>query len=90
MSVSQRVVRTARAKCAHDLFPFQVIERMREQLTAKDGARGELEYMHLDLSSLQSVKEFADNFKRKNLPLHILVNNAAVAFVPFGKGLVCV
>ena len=72
------------------LFLLQVIERMRELPEAEGGARGELEYMHLDLSSLKTVKKFADNFKRKNLPLHILVNNAAVAFVPFGKDLVCV
>jgi len=41
-----------------------------------------LEAMELDLSSLKSVRNFAKRFKEKDLPLHILVNNAGVMALP--------
>ena len=68
-------------------FYIQAIMRMKE--TA--GAQNELnvEFLPLDLASFQSTKEFVRLFKEKNLPLHILVNNAGVASVPFGT-CVCV
>jgi NAD(P)-dependent dehydrogenase (short-subunit alcohol dehydrogenase family) len=42
-----------------------------------------VEYMHLDLAELSSVKSFAEKFKERNLPLHILVNNAGLMATPF-------
>lgn len=50
----------------------------------KRKAKGIVETMHLDLGSLRSVRSFADAFKQRRLPLHILVNNAGVANCPFG------
>ena len=44
-----------------------------------------IEYLALDLSSFQSTSDFVRTFKEMNLPLHILVNNAGIAFVPFSK-----
>ena len=44
-----------------------------------------VEYLPLDLSSFQCTTECVRLFKEKGLPLHILINNAAVAWVPFGK-----
>lgn len=35
-----------------------------------------VEYMQLELGSLKSVRSFAEEFRKKGLPLHILVNNA--------------
>lgn len=40
--------------------------------------------MELDLGSLGSVKKFVNEFKKKGLPLHILVNNAGIMFPPYG------
>lgn len=40
--------------------------------------------MHLDLASLDSVRQFADNFKRSGKPLDVLVCNAAV-YLPTAK-----
>ncbi|OIV92419.1 hypothetical protein TanjilG_23019 [Lupinus angustifolius] len=40
--------------------------------------------MHLDLSSLDSVHQFVDNFRRSELPLDVLVCNAAV-YLPTAK-----
>ena len=54
---------------------------MREEL-GSEVTSVQLEFMLLDLSSFQSTKQFTEAFKQKNLPLDILVNNAAVAYVP--------
>jgi len=39
----------------------------------------------LDLSDLASVRKFCDDFKSRNLPCHILINNAGVMNPPFGR-----
>lgn len=40
--------------------------------------------MELDLGSLGSVQKFVNEFKKKRIPLHILVNNAGIMFPPYG------
>ncbi len=45
--------------------------------------------MRLDLGSIQSTKDFVRAFKEKNLPLHILINNAGIALLPFSKFNIC-
>jgi len=45
------------------------------------------EQMKLDLSSLQSTKQFFEDFKQKNLPLHLLICNAGIAGVLHGEEL---
>ena len=42
---------------------------------------GKIEYLSLDLSDFNSIRECAKTFLSKKLPLHILVNNAGVAGV---------
>ena len=44
-----------------------------------------LEWMLLDLGSFRSTKDFTVAFKERNLPLHVLINNAGVAASPFGE-----
>ena len=39
--------------------------------------------MELDLASLASIRKFVMNFKKKGLPLHILVNNAGIMIPPY-------
>lgn len=41
--------------------------------------------MKLDLSSLKSVKEFADSFSKEYKQLHYLINNAGVMMPPYSK-----
>lgn len=36
------------------------------------------------MGSLGSVQKFVNEFKKKELPLHILVNNAGIMFPPYG------
>ena len=43
-----------------------------------------LEFMKLDLSSLESTKSFIESFKQKNLPLHILICNAGIGLAQQG------
>ena len=40
--------------------------------------------MQADLMDLKSVEKAADDFLARNLPLHILVNNAGIRAPPFG------
>ncbi|CAG8737224.1 18521_t:CDS:2, partial [Acaulospora morrowiae] len=56
--------------------------------TAVDKIKGEtgnnnVEYLPLDLQSLRSVKNAAEIFLNRKLPLHILINNAAIMTTPF-------
>ena len=44
-----------------------------------------VEFLPLDLSSFQSTTDFVRSFKEKNLPLHILINNAAVFAIPYSE-----
>ncbi len=41
-------------------------------------ATGSLEFIRLDLCDFSSVVQFAEQFKKKNLPLNLLVNNAGI------------
>ena len=51
------------------------LERERAGLEVK------VETMKLDLASFHSTRECADAFKARNLPLHLLINNAGVAWL---------
>ena len=49
------------------------------------GKEIEVELMKLDLASLQSTKQFIEDFIQKNLPLHLLICNAGIALVTYGE-----
>lgn len=38
--------------------------------------------MPLDVGSFEKIRSFVKEFKAKNLPLHILVNNAGAVILP--------
>ncbi|XP_062866611.1 dehydrogenase/reductase SDR family member on chromosome X [Trichomycterus rosablanca] len=48
----------------------------------RETGHDKVEFMYLDLASLESVRQFVQGFKARALPLHILVNNAGVMLVP--------
>ena len=47
--------------------------------------QSKLAYIPLDLASLDSIKLFADQFKAQYKGLDVLLNNAGIMMVPFGK-----
>ncbi|KAJ7392997.1 hypothetical protein OS493_008244 [Desmophyllum pertusum] len=56
----------------------KAIKELKEELP-----QAKVEYMELDLGSLGSIRTFVTNFKKKGLPLHVLVNNAGIMFPPY-------
>ncbi|XP_037368653.1 dehydrogenase/reductase SDR family member on chromosome X isoform X2 [Talpa occidentalis] len=44
-----------------------------------------VEFLYCDLASMRSIRQFVQKFKKKGLPLHVLVNNAGVMMVPERK-----
>ncbi|CAK9178011.1 unnamed protein product [Ilex paraguariensis] len=54
-----------------------------KQLILKDNQTARVDVMKLDLCSMKSIKDFADNFIALNIHLNILINNAGVMFCPF-------
>lgn len=69
---------------------WQVIMACRDFLKAEKAAKAvgmpkeNYTIMHLDLASLESVRQFVDNFRRSGRPLDVLVCNAAV-YLPTAK-----
>ncbi|CAG8538111.1 11951_t:CDS:2 [Dentiscutata erythropus] len=53
------------------------------ELIKKEIKKDTVEFLQLDLKSLNSVKKAAETFLARNLPLHILVNNAGIMATPF-------
>ncbi|RIB21627.1 hypothetical protein C2G38_1999093 [Gigaspora rosea] len=53
-----------------------------EKIKSETGNQN-VEFLHLNLKNLKSVKECAENFLAKNLPLHILINNAGTTTKAF-------
>ncbi len=49
---------------------------VKDILTPSNSNRGKLELLHLELDSLQSVRDCAEHFLNKSCSLNILVNNA--------------
>ena len=50
-----------------------------------ENPRGSVEVMQLDLADLDSVRRFAEAFKAEHDRLDLLINNAGIMMVPYGK-----
>ncbi|KFK27036.1 hypothetical protein AALP_AA8G325700 [Arabis alpina] len=74
----------ATAKALAETGKWHVIMACRDFLKAEKAAKSagmpkdSYTVMHLDLASLDSVRQFVDNFRRAEMPLDVLVCNAAV------------
>lgn len=64
--------------CRSEEKTAQAIESIK---AAVPNSTGDLIYQHLDLSDLSSVKAAAEGFLSKEKELHLLINNAGVAFI---------
>lgn len=51
----------------------------------KASKNDKVDFIELNLASLKSVSKCAKTFKKKNLPLHLLINNAGIMACPFAK-----
>ncbi|XP_071993997.1 E3 SUMO-protein ligase ZBED1 isoform X3 [Engystomops pustulosus] len=51
----------------------------------QDTLNEKVEFLFCDLASMKSIRNCVQNFKAKNLDLHVLVNNAGVMLVPEGR-----
>ncbi|XP_058078025.1 protochlorophyllide reductase-like isoform X2 [Magnolia sinica] len=80
----------ATAKALADTGKWHVIMGCRDFLKAERAAKSvgmskeSYTVMHLDLASLDSVRQFVDSFRRSGMPLDVLVCNAAV-YLPTAK-----
>ena len=65
----------------------QALVHMKEEIQAIKSVQKEVkvEYLPLDLASFQSTTDFVRAFKEKGLPLHILINNAALYGLRYSK-----
>ncbi|KAG0376780.1 hypothetical protein BGX24_007223 [Mortierella sp. AD032] len=61
------------------------IERAKVEIkdTYPRAAAPQLEFLELDLLSMMKSHQAAQEFLKKNLPLHILINNSGIVMVPF-------
>ena len=60
----------------------QAIERMRVEVAEEHPDKTiNVEFMSLDLASLQSVKKFIEDYKQKERSLHLLINNAGLGLL---------
>ncbi|XP_068538281.1 dehydrogenase/reductase SDR family member on chromosome X isoform X2 [Anas acuta] len=65
----------------------EAVRKIKEEtLTGKGHCkRAGLEFLYCDLASMKSIRQFVQQFRAKNCPLHVLVNNAGVMLVPERK-----
>ncbi|KAH7515092.1 short-chain dehydrogenase TIC 32 B, chloroplastic [Ziziphus jujuba] len=70
---------------AHVVVAARNMEAANEakQLILKDNKKARVDVLKLDLSSVKSVRAFAESFSALNLPLNLLINNAGVMFCPY-------
>ncbi|XP_076963895.1 polyprenol dehydrogenase [Callospermophilus lateralis] len=61
----------------NDAKAQEVIRKIREETL-----NSKVEFLYCDLGSMTSIRQFVHKFKMKNVPLHVLVNNAGVMMVP--------
>ena len=74
-------------KGAHTILACRSLEKGHDaaQRIQAEVPNARLEPMVLDLSHLKSVRAFAETFKASHDHLNMLVNNAGIMWVPYGK-----
>ncbi|XP_046437170.1 short-chain dehydrogenase TIC 32 B, chloroplastic-like [Daphnia pulex] len=68
------------AGCRDGRSKQQLFENLEEAGIPADS----VEWINLDLSSLNSIRNFAKVVTDRNIPISLLINNAAVMFTPYG------
>ncbi|KAJ3404088.1 hypothetical protein HDV05_007361, partial [Chytridiales sp. JEL 0842] len=68
--------------CRNKSKALAAIENMNSEaseMSSNATAAGKLDFMYLDTANLNTVRQFAKEFLERNLPLHLLINNAGIA-----------
>ncbi|GAB2235655.1 hypothetical protein Droror1_Dr00026087 [Drosera rotundifolia] len=70
---------------AHVIIAARNLEAAKQakETILQNNQSARVDVLQLDLASIKSIKEFADNFNALKLPLNILINNAGIMFCPF-------
>lgn len=63
----------------HVIMGVRNPEKVQEKMQTLEGS---YEVLQLDLNSLESVKTFSKEVFKKNIPIHVLINNAGIMFGP--------
>ena len=65
---------------------LQALGRLREEVAVEFPEREvRVESMTLDLASFHSTKQFVSAFQSRNLPLHIFISNAGIAWPRYSE-----
>ncbi|KJE96004.1 oxidoreductase [Capsaspora owczarzaki ATCC 30864] len=82
--LGKEAARVLALKGAHIIIAIRNLEagqKVAQEIQQSTG-NTKIEAMLVDLTSLKSIKEFADAFIAKKLPLNLLINNAGVMALP--------
>jgi NAD(P)-dependent dehydrogenase (short-subunit alcohol dehydrogenase family) len=79
---SAKILSRAGAKVVMACRSLSKGEKARESILQHNPG-ADLVIMELDLTSLQSIRNFAGHYKEQNQKLHILINNAGIMMTPF-------
>lgn len=77
-STGATVVFTARDVQKGERVKASILEHWQEQ-----SVQPQIEILKMDLQSLESVREAAEEFLRNHFQLHILINNAGIGLTPY-------
>ncbi|XP_038989017.1 short-chain dehydrogenase TIC 32 B, chloroplastic-like isoform X2 [Phoenix dactylifera] len=83
--IGAETVRVLALRGAHVVIAARNMEAANDtkQLILKSNPAARVDTLKLDLSSLKSVRSFADKFISMDLPLNILINNAGIMFCAY-------
>ncbi|XP_065858308.1 short-chain dehydrogenase TIC 32, chloroplastic-like [Euphorbia lathyris] len=81
-------VETARVLALRGVHVVMAVRNVQNGTKVKEAILKEIpsakvEVMHLDLSSMASVRKFASDYISSGLPLNLLINNAGIGLPPF-------
>ncbi|KAG0224205.1 hypothetical protein BGX31_008156 [Mortierella sp. GBA43] len=72
------------AACRSEQRAADAIERATKEIKDKNpDAEPKMEFLELDLNDMAKCQQSANAFLKKNLPIHMLVLNSGIMFVPF-------
>nr|URX65638.1 (3E, 6E, 11E)-8-hydroxy-casba-3,6,11-trien-5,9-dione 9-keto-reductase [Euphorbia peplus] len=83
--IGAETARVLAMRGVHVVMPVRNVQtgtKVKETIL-KQNPSAKVEVMHLDLSSMTSIRKFASEYISSGRPLNILINNAAIAMIPF-------